>query len=150
MKKQCNQTYIPSSPIPIISTASIVGPKEKEGPLHEYFDQCLEDEFWGEKTWEKAESKIIKETVNSLSFTYILESKFLSYVLLLLILIAISLNTFSISLGFFPHITLYLNETTIASHNTLSKSSLERYLYAAINMEIGCLRLNIFNNDTYS
>ena len=25
----------------------------------------LEDEFWGEKTWEKAESKIIKETVNT-------------------------------------------------------------------------------------
>jgi stage V sporulation protein AD len=24
----------------------------------------LEDEFWGEKSWEKAESKIIKETVN--------------------------------------------------------------------------------------
>ena len=29
-----------------------------------YFDKCLEDEFWQEKTWEKAESKIIKETVN--------------------------------------------------------------------------------------
>ena len=31
-----------------------------------YFDKCLEDEFWGEPSWEKAESKIIKETVNSL------------------------------------------------------------------------------------
>ena len=45
--------------------ASIVGPKEAQGPLAEYFDQTLEDEFWGEKTWEKAESKIIKETVNT-------------------------------------------------------------------------------------
>lgn len=25
----------------------------------------MDDEFWGEKTWEKAESKIIKETVNT-------------------------------------------------------------------------------------
>ena len=64
IKKVGKQTYILDNPVSIISTASIVGPKEKEGPLHEYFDQCLEDEFWGEKTWEKAESKIIKETVN--------------------------------------------------------------------------------------
>ena len=48
-----------------LDTASIiVGPKESEGPLCEYFDLCLDDEFWGEKSWEKAESKIIKETVN--------------------------------------------------------------------------------------
>ena len=33
--------------------------------MAKYFDKCLDDEFWGEKTWEKAESKIIKETVNS-------------------------------------------------------------------------------------
>ena len=48
----------------ILQTASIVGPKEAQGPMAGYFDHCLEDEFWGEKTWEKAESKIIKETVN--------------------------------------------------------------------------------------
>jgi len=48
----------------IISSACIVGPKEANGPLSKYFDKCLDDEFWGEKTWEKAESKIIKETVN--------------------------------------------------------------------------------------
>ena len=49
-------------------TISIVGPKEGQGPLAKYFDQCLEDEFWGEKTWEKAESKIIRENVNTLIF----------------------------------------------------------------------------------
>ena len=49
----------------IISTACIVGPKESNGPLAKYFDKCLDDEFWGEKTWEKAESKIIKETANT-------------------------------------------------------------------------------------
>ena len=35
--------------------------KRLGGPLAKYFDQTLEDEFWGEKSWEKAESKIIKE-----------------------------------------------------------------------------------------
>ena len=38
--------------------------KKLIGPLAKYFDNLLDDEFWGEKTWEKAESKIIKETVN--------------------------------------------------------------------------------------
>ena len=64
MKKVGNQTYILENKINIASTASIVGPKEKAGPLHQYFDLCLEDEFWGEKSWESAESKIVKETVN--------------------------------------------------------------------------------------
>ncbi len=65
MKKINNQTYLLSNTY-IKETASIVGPKEKDGPLMEYFDNCLEDEFWGEKSWEKAESKIIKETINLL------------------------------------------------------------------------------------
>ena len=64
IKKVGNQSYILSKPVNIATTASIVGPKEKEGPLHQFFDQCLEDEFWGEKSWESAESKIVKETVN--------------------------------------------------------------------------------------
>ena len=64
MKKVGSQSYFLENPINIAATASIVGPKEKQGPLHQYFDQCLEDEFWGEKSWESAESKIIKETVN--------------------------------------------------------------------------------------
>ena len=65
MKKIGNQSYMLSNPVNILSTASIAGPKEKAGPLTTYFDQCLADEFWGENSWEKAESKIIKETVNS-------------------------------------------------------------------------------------
>jgi len=64
MNKIGKQTIKFDAPPTISQTASIVGPKEAQGPLAKYFDQCLEDEFWGEKTWEKAESKIIKETVN--------------------------------------------------------------------------------------
>ena len=63
MKKVGKQTFMLTNPVNITSTACIVGPKEKAGPLHKYFDQTLDDEFWGESTWEKAESKIIKETV---------------------------------------------------------------------------------------
>ena len=63
MQKLGKQTIKFDTPPSILETASIVGPKEAEGPLAKYFDNCLTDEFWGEKTWEKAESKIIKETV---------------------------------------------------------------------------------------
>lgn len=65
MKKIGSQTIQFINTPTILETSSIVGPKESQGPLASYFDQCLEDEFWGEDTWEKAESKIIKENVNS-------------------------------------------------------------------------------------
>ena len=61
MKKLGKQSIKFNNPPTIASTACIVGPKEGQGPLAKYFDQCLEDEFWGENSWEKAESKIIKE-----------------------------------------------------------------------------------------
>lgn len=66
MKKIGMQTIIMENLPYILETSSIVGPKESAGPLAKYFDKCLEDEFWCEKTWEKAESKIIKENVNAL------------------------------------------------------------------------------------
>lgn len=65
MEKLGRQTVKFNTPPTILECSTIVGPKESQGPLAKYFDQCLDDEFWGEKTWEKAESKIIKETINS-------------------------------------------------------------------------------------
>ena len=45
----------------IISSASVVGKKESEGPLGDLFDVAGEDDLFGEKTWEEAESRIQKE-----------------------------------------------------------------------------------------
>ena len=61
-KKVGKQTIQLEKPPSITSTASIVGPKEGKGPLASYFDMAIEDEAWGEKSWEKAESKMVKET----------------------------------------------------------------------------------------
>ena len=47
----------------IIAASSIVGPKEGEGPLKDKFDLILSDDLYGEKTWELAESKMIKTTM---------------------------------------------------------------------------------------
>lgn len=41
----------------IVAGAAIVGKKEGEGPLKNDFDQIIEDDLFGEETWEKAESR---------------------------------------------------------------------------------------------
>ena len=65
MKKIGKQSYLLDNPVSILETASIVGKKESDGPLAKYFDICLEDEFYGEKTWEKAEAKMIHTSVEN-------------------------------------------------------------------------------------
>lgn len=51
------------NPPSITGTASIVGPKEAEGPLAKGFTKIIDDEYWGESSWEKAEAKLLKESV---------------------------------------------------------------------------------------
>lgn len=50
----------------ILNTASIVGPKESEGPLSIYFDKKFDDALYDQNTFEKAESKMITDTVDTL------------------------------------------------------------------------------------
>ncbi|MGN0714073.1 MAG: stage V sporulation protein AD [Anaerovoracaceae bacterium] len=42
---------------------TVVGKKEGEGPLADCFDLILQDDMYGEKSWEKAESKMLKEAM---------------------------------------------------------------------------------------
>ncbi len=65
MKTQ-KQTLILENKPKILKTASIVGPKESEGPLSIYFDKKIDDALFGEVSFEKAESKFIIESVNML------------------------------------------------------------------------------------
>ncbi|ADL08019.1 stage V sporulation protein AD [Thermosediminibacter oceani] len=61
LKKLGKQTVKFENPPSIIATASIVGPVEGKGPLREYFDLILSDVNFQEKSWEKAEKKMLKE-----------------------------------------------------------------------------------------
>lgn len=47
----------------ILTSAAIAGDMEGEGPIGTYFDMILEDDTWGEDSWEKAERKMYIETV---------------------------------------------------------------------------------------
>jgi len=65
IKKIGKQTVQLKNPPSIIATAAIVGPKEGEGPLSNYFDNVLSDDLYGEKSWELAESKMLREAVKT-------------------------------------------------------------------------------------
>ncbi|MBR0599511.1 stage V sporulation protein AD [Sinanaerobacter chloroacetimidivorans] len=47
----------------IIGAYSIVGEKEGKGPMAQWFDTILDDDTYGEKTWEKSESKMLKQSL---------------------------------------------------------------------------------------
>ncbi|OFI04950.1 stage V sporulation protein AD [Clostridium acetireducens DSM 10703] len=59
IKKRGKQTVKLESKPKIITTTSIVGPKEAKGPLKDYFDIKLKDELNGEDSYEKTESYMI-------------------------------------------------------------------------------------------
>lgn len=62
-KKRGQQTVVFDIPPVITSWASLVGPKEGEGPWGKDFDWIMEDYIYGEKSWEKAEHKMLRETI---------------------------------------------------------------------------------------
>ena len=49
----------------ILSSACVAGKKEGEGPLGNTFDRTETDPFFRQKTWEQAESVMVKETVTT-------------------------------------------------------------------------------------
>ena len=61
MKKTGRQTLRLQDTPSIVSFASVVGQKEGEGPIGHCFDKICLDAYFGEKSWEKAESSMLKE-----------------------------------------------------------------------------------------
>ena len=58
-KRLGSQTVRLSTPPAVAAGACVVGKKEGEGPLRNWFDQISEDSYFGQKTWEKAESVML-------------------------------------------------------------------------------------------
>lgn len=65
VKKIGSQTIQFSNPPKLISAYATVGPKEGEGPLKDWFDEIVQDDMYQEKTWEKAESKLMRNSIIS-------------------------------------------------------------------------------------
>lgn len=49
----------------IKGTGNVVGVKEGKSPLKDYFDVLIDDDYYGEKSWEKAESKMLKVAIET-------------------------------------------------------------------------------------
>lgn len=65
MKRIGKRTIIFENKPRIISYGSVVGKKEHEGPLSNEFDSYTTDSFFGEKSFEKAESRLQKTAVQT-------------------------------------------------------------------------------------
>lgn len=50
----------------INDTATVTGKYESDGPLSKYFDKSYKDFYFGTKTWEQAETKLIEDSVDIL------------------------------------------------------------------------------------
>ncbi|MDL2258887.1 stage V sporulation protein AD [Eubacteriales bacterium OttesenSCG-928-K08] len=62
-KRMGERTFAFKRPPYVWSSGSIVGDVEAAGPLGEKFDLVLEDDTWGEGSWEKAECKMFEHAV---------------------------------------------------------------------------------------
>ena len=54
------QSFIYDEPPLVASHVSVVGPKESQGLLGGWFDTVLQDDLLGQKSWEKAESEMLR------------------------------------------------------------------------------------------
>ncbi len=63
MKKICKQSVNINSKVSIHSGGTIVGKMEKEGPIGSYFDQSDDDYYFGETSWERAETKLLRSAM---------------------------------------------------------------------------------------
>lgn len=64
-KRVGEQTIRLENPPKIISTYSVVGPKESEGPLGAYFHEKLQDDSAGKDSFEKAESEMMYRAIKN-------------------------------------------------------------------------------------
>ena len=64
-KRIGRQTVFFDCPPKIAATGTVAGKKESEGPIGNFFDLTTDDAFFGEKTWEKAESKFSRTAVKT-------------------------------------------------------------------------------------
>ncbi len=64
MPQRVGHTLILPSKPSVTGYAAVVGKKEGEGPLAQWFDKINEDTTLGEASWEKAESALVKDALS--------------------------------------------------------------------------------------
>ncbi len=80
-KRTGQRTIALGTPPSVLAFANIGGKFEAQGPLCGYFDELSQDSFFGEKTWEKAESAMQKKVVQRALNQARLKPKDIQYIL---------------------------------------------------------------------
>ncbi|HZK17741.1 MAG TPA: stage V sporulation protein AD, partial [Clostridia bacterium] len=80
-KKNGQQTvWFGSQPV-IVSSVAIAGKKEGEGPLAETFHKVVDDPYYNEKSWEKAEQYMLEEAMQNAIVKANLKAKDIDFML---------------------------------------------------------------------
>lgn len=80
-KKTGIQSVRFDKPVYIKSVSSVAGTKENEGPLKDYFDIKVNDNLYGEDSWEKAEAKFARRAMEEAVKKATLSFKDIDYIL---------------------------------------------------------------------
>ena len=121
-KKIGKQTIKLENPPKIVATYSIVGPKEGDGPLKEYFHQIINDDTLGKDSFEKAESEMMYTAIKSAISAANLKEEKIDYLFAGDLLNQITSSSFAARELNIPFIGLYGACSTMAE--SLSMASL--------------------------
>ncbi|WP_461206436.1 stage V sporulation protein AD [Clostridium sp. DL1XJH146] len=119
-KRIGKQTLLLNSLPKIIATTSIVGPKEGNGPLKEYFDIILDDDLNGQKTFEKAESSMLIRAINETILKGRVSSDDVNYIFSGDLLNQLTATNFAVRETNIPFIGLYGACSTMAESISLA------------------------------
>ena len=106
-KRLGRQTVALAHPPSVLSFSNIGGKFEGQGPLADFFDEINNDSFFGEKTWEKAESAMQKMVLQRALEKAELTPEDLDYILAGDLLNQCIGSSFSLRNTGIPHLGLY-------------------------------------------
>lgn len=113
-KRIGKQTVVLDNKPRIIATYNVVGPKEGEGPLKDYFDKIIEDDLNGQETYEKAESSLTYIAIEECIKRAKLTDKNIDYLLAGDLLNQLTASNFAVRNIDIPFIGLYGACSTMA------------------------------------
>lgn len=124
-KRLGKQTVKFDLPPSIIATASVVGKKEGEGPLRSKFDYISDDSYFGESTWEKAESAMMKQSFSLATDKARIAPSDIDYIFTGDLLNQCVGSTFAFRDSHIPHFGLYGACSTMAESLSLSAMAID-------------------------
>lgn len=119
------QTIALQNPPCIASGAAVVGKKEGEGPLRERFDYISQDSYFGQKSWEKAESTMLKQCFDLACDKAQLAPSSLDYIFAGDLLNQCVGSTFAVRESNVPFLGLYGACSTMAESLSLAAMSID-------------------------